>query len=131
MSGMRYDVLRDGVEHAIGNMQSEFNASYGIEEITQINTDLLAEMEKAFDTIANCLWKQLELERKPISVHYCEKDDMTFIMQVSYDENGTLIKQACVGWYYGEPEKNLTKRYIDDLVAEYEYADARLRGAER
>ena len=131
MSGMEYHVLRDGVEHAIGNMQSEFNASYGIEEVTQINTDLLTEMEKAFDTIANCLWKQLELERNPISVHYCEKDDMTFIMQDSYDEKGSLVKQACVGWYYGKPEKNLTKRYINDLVAEYEYADAKLRGADR
>jgi hypothetical protein len=131
MSGMRYDVLRDGVEHAIGNMQSEFNASYGIEEVTQINTDLLTEMEKAFDTIANCLWKQLELERNPISVHYCEKDDMTFIMQDSYDENGNLYKQQCVGWYYGAPDPELTKTYTCDLVAEYTSADHRLRGADR
>lgn len=131
MSGMEYHVLREGVEHAIENMQSEFNASYGIEEVTQINTELNKELDEAMDKIANCLWKQLELERNPISVHYCEKDDMTFIMRDGYDENGTLVTQACIGWYYGKPEKNLTKRYIDDLVAEYEYADNRLRGADR
>ena len=131
MSGMRYDVLRDGVEHAIGNMQSEFNASYGIEDITQINTDLLTEMEKAFDTIANCLWKQLELERNPISVHYCEKDDMTFIMKDSYNEYGNLYRQECIGWYYGEPDAELTKTFTHNLVAEYTSADHRLRGADR
>ena len=131
MSGMEYHVLRDEVEHTIGNIQSEFNASYGIEEVTQINTDLLTEMEKAFDTIANCIWKQLELERNPISVHYCEKDDMTFIMQDSYNEKGTLVKQACVGWYYGSPDSELTKTYMCDLVAEYTSTDYRLRGADR
>lgn len=131
MSGWDYETLRDGVEHAIANLQGEFLRSHGIEEITRIDTDLGEGLERAIYKIADCIQRQLVLERNPISVHYCEKDDMTFIMQDSYDENGTLVKQACVGWYYGEPEKNLTKRYIDDLVAEYEYADARLRGAER
>lgn len=131
MSGMRYDVLREGVEHAIGNMQSEFNASYGIEEVTQINTDLLTEMEKAFDTIANCLWKQLELERNPISVHYCEKDDISFIMQDSYNEYGNLYRQECIGWYYGKPDAELTKTYTHKLVADYTSTDHRLKGPNR
>ena len=128
---MNYAELRNGVVHAIANLQTDFYQKNGIEDITQIDTELNKEFDEAMDKIANCLWKQLELERNPISVHYCEKDDMTFIMKDSYNEKGTLVKQACVGWYYGAPEKNLTERYIDDLVAEYEYADARLRGADR
>ena len=131
MSGMRYDVLRDGVVNAIANLQTDFLQKYGIEDITQINTELNKEFDEAIDKIANCLWKQLELERNPISVHYCEKDDMSFIMQSNYDENGNLYRQQCVGWYYGAPELELTKKYTCDLVAEYTSADHRLRGADR
>lgn len=128
---MNYAALRDGVVNAIANLQIDFYQKNGIEDITQINTELNKELDEAMDKIANCLWKQLELERNPISAHYCEKDDMTFIMQDNYDENGTLVKQACVGWYYGEPKAELTKKYTCDLVAEYTSADHRLRGAER
>lgn len=131
MSGWNYKTLRDGVEHAIGEVQCEFNAKHGIACITQINTELNKELDEAIDKVANCLWKQLELERNPISVHYCEKDDMTFIMQDSYDEKGTLVKQACVGWYYGAPAAELTKKYTCDLVAKYTSADHKLRGADR
>ena len=95
---MNYAALRDGVVNAIANLQIDFYQKNGIEDITQINTELNKELDEAMDKIANCLWKQLELERNPISAHYCEKDDMTFIMQDNYDENGTLVKQACVGW---------------------------------
>lgn len=126
-----YKTLQDGIEHAVVNLQREFNKQNGIEEITQIDTGNIEKMEEAIHTIASCIWKQIELERNPISVHYCEKDDMTFIMQDSYNENGVLIKQAVIGWYYGQPEENLTKRYTCDLVAEYEYSDHRLRGADR
>ncbi len=131
MSGMEYHILRDGVEHAIANLQTDFYQKNGIEDITQINTELNKELDEALDKIANCLWKQLELERNPISAHYCEKDDMTFIMKDSYDENGTLYRQQCVGWYYGAPDPKLTKKYTCDLVAEYTSANHRLRGADR
>lgn len=126
-----YETLKDGIEHAVGNLQCEFNADHGIEDITQINTELNAKLDDAIGVIADCIWKQAEMERNPISTHYCEADDMTFIMQDSYDDNGNLVKQACIGWYYGKPEANLTKRYTCDLVAEYDYSDHRLRGAER
>lgn len=119
MSGMRYDVLRDGVEHAIANLQSEFLRSYGIEEITRIDTDLGEDLERAIYKIADCIQRQLVLERNPISVHYCEKDDMTFIMRDKYDDNGTLIEKACVGWYFGKPNKENTDEFIGKLVADY------------
>lgn len=126
-----YETLRNGVEHAIANLQTDFYQKNGIEDITQIDTELNKNLDEAIDKVASCLWKQLELERNPISTHYCEADDMTFIMQDSYDDNGNLVKQACIGWYYGKPEANLTKRYTCDLVAEYDFSDHRLRGAER
>lgn len=131
MSGWDYETLRDGVEHAIGNLHDEFLRSHGVEGITQIDTDLGEDLERAIVRIADCIQRQLVLERNPISVHYCEKDDMTFLMQDSYNENGTLVKQACIGWYYGKPDAELTKAYACDLVAEYTTADKKLRGAER
>ena len=119
MSGWNYETLRDGVEHAIANLQTEFLRSHGIEEITRIDTDLGEDLERAIYKIADCIQRQLVLERNPISVHYCEKDDMTFIMRDKYDDNGILIEKACVGWYFGKPNKESTNEFIGKLVADY------------
>ena len=54
-----------------------------------------------------------------ISAHYCESDDMTFIIRDTYDDNGTLIAKECVGWYFGKPNKESTSEYIGKLVADY------------
>lgn len=119
MSGWDYETLRDGVIHAVGNLQREFLKSHGIEDITQVDTDLGEDLERAIFRIADCIQSQLVLERNPISVHYCEKDDMTFIMRDKYDDNGTLIEKACVGWYFGKPNKVNTDAYVGKLVADY------------
>ena len=131
MSGWDYETLRDGVEHAVGNLHDEFLRSHGIEEITQIDTDLGEELERAIYSIADCIQEQLVLERNPISAHYCEKDDITFIMQNGYNEYGNLYRQECICWYYGEPDAELTKTYTHKLVADYTSTDHRLKGPNR
>lgn len=119
MSGCDYNTLKNAIEREIMSLQSEFLNSHGIEDITQINTDLGEDLERAIYKIADCIQRQLVLERNPISVHYCEKDDMTFIMRDKYDDNGTLIEKACVGWYFGKPNKENTDEFIGKLVADY------------
>lgn len=131
MSGWDYNTLRDGVEHAVGNLQGEFLKSHGIEEITQVDTELNEELEHAIFRIADCIQAQLVKERNPIGTHYCEKDDMTFIMRDSYDEKGNLVKQAVIGWYYGEPDEKYTRVYSNDLIANYSSDDHYLRGGNR
>lgn len=131
MSGWDYETLRNEVEHAVADSQTDFLRSHGIEDITQIDTDLGEDLERAIVKIADCIQRQLVLERNPISVHYCEKDDMTFIMQNGYNEYGNLYRQECIGWYYGEPDAELTKTYTHNLIADYTSADHRLKGAER
>ena len=50
---------------------------------------------------------------------YAEKNDITFIMKDTLDENGTPYTTEVVGWYYGEPTKEDTRQYIGDLIAHY------------
>ena len=51
---------------------------------------------------------------KRIYTVYAEKDDMTFIMAEDYAET------ECVGWYFGEPDPELTETYKGSLRAVYE-----------
>ena len=46
MSGWDFETLRNGVEHAIANLQSEFYQKNGIEDITQIDTELNKEFDR-------------------------------------------------------------------------------------
>ena len=50
---------------------------------------------------------------------YAQSDDMTFICREEYDADGNAISTEVVGFYYGEPEDELTKIYADNLRAEY------------
>ena len=45
---------------------------------------------------------------------YAQNDDMTFIMKQ------TDGKLECVGWYFGDPDEELTEQYVGKLAAEFE-----------
>lgn len=49
---------------------------------------------------------------------YAPEADMTFIMRDVYDGD-RLSSTECIGWHYGEPEKDITARYIGKIKAEY------------
>ena len=44
-------------------------------------------------------------------VSYSEKDDKTFIMDVTYDMFDVPIKEKVVGWYWGKPNEDDTQKY--------------------
>ena len=51
---------------------------------------------------------------------YSESGDMTFIMLNTMDnETENLISTECIGWYYGEPNKDNTLEYIGRLKAAF------------
>ena len=50
---------------------------------------------------------------------YAPNNDITFIMRDTYHFNGELESTAVIGWYYGEPDEESTRKFIGDLVAYY------------
>ena len=46
---------------------------------------------------------------------YAEHDDITFIMEE--EKQGNQVKVTVKGFYYGEPNEEDTKCYMDDLTA--------------
>lgn len=55
-----------------------------------------------------------------IDTAYAPADDITFIMEYRYQENGEdFASIECVGWYAGEPNEESTKLYYGDLKATY------------
>ena len=50
---------------------------------------------------------------------YADRDDITFIMKDTFDENGNPYRTEVIGWYYGEPDEKNTISFMGDLVAEY------------
>lgn len=58
----------------------------------------------------------MEIKIEPI---YSEKDDMTFIMRNTY-ENDCLSSKELLGWYHGEPNENSNRKYVGKFKAEYE-----------
>jgi hypothetical protein len=49
---------------------------------------------------------------------YAEKDDLTFIMEETEKDGKTIVK--VIGFYYGEPNEELTEEYKGKLTAELE-----------
>lgn len=49
---------------------------------------------------------------------YAEKDDMTFIMSEERNNNKRIV--SVIGWYYGEPNKDNTELFANDLTAEFD-----------
>lgn len=37
--------------------------------------------------------------------------EITFIMEVIYDENDEMRRMECIGWYAGEEDDELTEHY--------------------
>ena len=54
-----------------------------------------------------------------IEIAYAQHNDMTFIMEYTYDENGDPISIECVGWHHGEPNDD-TMHYKGKLKATFE-----------
>lgn len=58
--------------------------------------------------------------KETIYTTYAPSDDKTFVMKDTWNDEGDLLKTECVGWYCGEEDEALTKRYCHggaDLVA--------------
>jgi hypothetical protein len=55
---------------------------------------------------------------KMIYTVFAEKDDLTFIMEETEKDGKTIVK--VIGFYYGEPNEELTEEYTGKLVAELE-----------
>ena len=47
---------------------------------------------------------------------YAMEGDMTFIMQETY-EDGDLKCTECVGWHYGEPDKDSIESFSGSMKA--------------
>ena len=54
---------------------------------------------------------------------YSEKDDKTFIMEVTYDLHENPLMERLVGWYYGKPNEDDTRKFKGNLVAHYDGKD--------
>ena len=50
---------------------------------------------------------------------YSASADMTFILKDTLDNDGTPYRTEVIGFYYGEPDEENTRRYMGDLIAEY------------
>ena len=44
-------------------------------------------------------------------------DDTTFIMRDTFHFNGDLESTSVIGWYYGAPDDELTRKYAGVLTA--------------
>ena len=49
---------------------------------------------------------------------FAEKDDLTFIMEEKTVDNKRTL--SVVGFYFGEPDEEATKEYINSLTAVFE-----------
>lgn len=48
-------------------------------------------------------------------------EELTFIMEVIYDEKDEIRRMECIGWYAGEPNDEYTEYYkYKGLVARFE-----------
>lgn len=57
-------------------------------------------------------------EKNEVYTAYAQNNDMTFIMQDTYE--GDEVKTTeCIGWYYGAPSDEDTKTFSGKLKAEY------------
>ena len=59
--------------------------------------------------------------KKELYAVYADRDDITFIMEETTNENGDLISTECVGFYYGEPTEKDTKFFKGKLKATFEW----------
>lgn len=69
--------------------------------------------------LLNAINEQLTATTTELIPEYVPDYDHTFIMEATY-AYGRLISQECIGWYYGEPDEERTKRWANrDMKATY------------
>lgn len=57
--------------------------------------------------------------KKELYSTYAKNDDMTFIMEDTYNEDGEIISTECVGFYFGEPNDESNTQFKGKLKAEF------------
>ena len=60
----------------------------------------------------------MELRREIFTV-YAKEHDLTFIMEEMYDDKGNSVSLEVKGFYFGEPNADLTERFYEDYRAEF------------
>lgn len=50
---------------------------------------------------------------------YAEHNDKTLILKDTFDDKGNLYHTEIIGFFYGSPNNELTREYIEDLTNEY------------
>lgn len=58
--------------------------------------------------------------REEITAHYAPTHDSSFVVKTTWDDNESVCRIECVGWYCGEPDDEMTKRFShggEDLIA--------------
>ena len=69
--------------------------------------------------LLNAINEQLTTTTTELIPEYVPDCDHTFIMEATYAYD-RLISQECVGWYYGKPDEERTKRWANrDMKATY------------
>lgn len=64
--------------------------------------------------------RQSKQHEKDIYTVYSSGSDMTFIMQDTLQKDTQdIISIEVIGFYFGEPDEELTKQYIGNLKAVY------------
>lgn len=60
------------------------------------------------------------METTNIAAYYSREADITFIMRETSNEDGPVSSEV-VGFYYGEPDEESTRRFIGKLKAEFDF----------
>ena len=60
------------------------------------------------------------METINIESYYSPNADITFIMKETSNENGPVSTEV-VGFYFGEPDEESTKRFVGKLKAEFDF----------
>lgn len=59
--------------------------------------------------------------KKELYSVYADRDDITFVMEDTINENGEITATECVGFYYGEPTEEDTQFFKGKLKATFEW----------
>lgn len=61
----------------------------------------------------------MELRREIFAV-YAKEHDLTFIMEETFDDKGDSVSLEVKGFYFGEPNADLTEMFYEDYRAEFD-----------
>lgn len=89
---------------------------YGVKNIREYIRNVYAYQD---EIESNTKAKYLKLRKgRAIVETYAPDTDMTFIMVEKYVHE-KIESTECVGWYFGEPDEELTKQYFGKLKAKF------------